>query len=153
MAPLPRTCATCVNDGGPVLGCTETSVITVTGTIEHGIGAWRPRMTRFPEVFRRATGEELFPGTLNVRIDAPLPIEAEIRISGAEIEEPEQDVLLERCRINGIRAYRLRPFQPATGAGGHGDHILEIVCTQELRPLLSGSDTVVVEFPRGAAER
>jgi CTP-dependent riboflavin kinase len=110
-------------------------------------------MTRFPEVFRRATGEDLFPGTLNVRIDAPLPIQAQITISGAEIGEPEQDVLLERCRINGIRAYRLRPFQPATGAGGHGDHILEIVCTRELRPLLGGSDTVVVEFPRDAPEQ
>jgi hypothetical protein len=41
----------------------------------------------------------------------------------------------------------LRPYQPATGDVGHGDHILEIVSAQELRPLLAGSDTVIVEFP------
>lgn len=125
----------------------------VHGIVEGGIGAWRPRMERYPEVFRRLTGAELFPGTLNVRIERPLPIHEEFRIPGAAIGEPEQDMLFERCRINGIEAFRLRPFQPATGLGGHGDHILELVCTRELRPLLPGSGKVVVEFPRAPPAR
>jgi len=123
-------------------------VIEVHGTVEGGIGAWRPRMEGFPEVFRQLTGELLFPGTLNVRIEQPLAIRAEFRIAGAEIGEPEQDMLFERCRVNGIEAFRLRPFQPATGLGGHGDHILEIVSTRQLRPLLPASGRVLVEFPR-----
>lgn len=106
-------------------------------------------MERFPEVFQAATGERLFPGTLNVRLAEPLAIRTDIRIPGTEIGEPEQDVLLERCRINGIPADRLRPFQPATGAGGHGDDILEIVSAKELRPLLPEHEFgVVVEFTR-----
>jgi len=127
-------------------------VITVHGTVEGGIGAWRPRMERFPEVFRQLTGELLFPGTLNVRIDRPLAIREEFRIPGSAIGEPEQDMLFERCRVNGIEAFRLRPFQPATGLGGHGDHILEIVSTRELRPLLPESGSVVVQFPRQAGQ-
>jgi len=123
-------------------------VIRVRGLVEAGIGAWRPRMERFPEVFRQLTGEPLFPGTLNIRIDRPLAIRTELRIAGAEIGEPEQDMLFERCTVNGIKAYRLRPFQPATGLGGHGDHILEIVSTMQLRPLLPESGEVIVEFPR-----
>ena len=123
-------------------------MISVSGVVVQGIGAWRPRIERFPEVFHVATGQRLFPGTLNVLLDSPLPIQEEFRILGSEIGEPEQDLLFERCRINGIEAFRLRPFQPATGVGGHGDHVLEIVCSQELRPLLAKSDRVVVEFPR-----
>ncbi len=119
----------------------------VSGKVIHGTGAWRPRIERFPEVFRAHIGHPLFPGTLNVLLDAPLPILAQFRIPGAEIGEPEQDMLFERCRIDGIEAFRLRPFQPATGAGGHGDHILEIVSSQALRPLLRNLESVVVEFP------
>lgn len=119
----------------------------VSGKVIPGIGAWRPRIERYPEVFFAGTGQRLFPGTLNVLLDSPLPIREEFRIQGAEIGEPEQDMLFESCLINGIPAFRLRPYQPATGAGGHGDHILEIVSAHELRPLLAGLDSVIVEFP------
>jgi CTP-dependent riboflavin kinase len=119
----------------------------VTGRVIHGTGAWKPRIERFPEVFIAHFGYPLFPGTLNVLIEAPLPVRAEFRIPGSEIGEPEQDMLFERCLVNGFEAFRLRPFQPATGVGGHGDHILEIVSAQELRPLLRDRDSVIVEFP------
>lgn len=118
----------------------------VFGIVVHGMGAWRPRIERYPEVFLAGTGQRLFPGTLNVLLEHDLPIREEFRIPGAAIGEPEQDMLFERCLINGIPAFRLRPYQ-ATGAGGHGDHILEIVSAQELRPLLAGSDQVIVDFP------
>ena len=126
-------------------------MIRVSGVVVSGIGAWRPRIERFPEVFRAACGESLFPGTLNVQLKRPLPIQADFMIPGAEIGEPEQDMLFERCTINDMSAFRLRPYQPATGAGGHGDHILEIVSAIELRPRLAGSDKVLVEFSRGEA--
>jgi len=119
----------------------------VTGRVIQGTGAWKPRIERFPEVFIAHFGFPLFPGTLNVLIEAPLPIRAAFRIPGSEIGEPEQDMLFERCLIDGFEAFRLRPFQPATGAGGHGDHILEIVSAQELRPLLRDRDCVIVAFP------
>jgi CTP-dependent riboflavin kinase len=84
------------------------------------------RMNQYPEVFARATGENLFPGTLNVNVGEPINIKEHFRIHGKELNEPE-DFLFEVCRINGIWAYRIRPLD-AMGNGGHGDHILEITC-------------------------
>jgi CTP-dependent riboflavin kinase len=122
----------------------------VLGRVISGIGAWRPRIARFPEVFREATGVALFPGTLNIQIDTPLTIQTEFAISGAKIGEPEQDMLFERCLVNGMAGWRLRPFQPATGLGGHGDHILEIVSGTLLRARIADLERVVVEFPKRA---
>jgi len=66
----------------------------VSGKVVHGIGAWRPRIERYPEVFLAGTGQRLFPGTLNVLLESPLPIREEFRIRGVEIGEPDQDMLL-----------------------------------------------------------
>jgi len=104
-------------------------------------------MEQFPEVFLKATGKALFPGTLNVLLDEPLPIRTEFLIPGSAIGEPSQDMLFESCLVDGIEAWRLRPHQPATGLGGHGDHILEIVSAKALRPLISNPESVVIEFP------
>ena len=126
-------------------------MIQVVGRVISGFGAWRPRIQQFPEVFREALGVRLFPGTLNVELDAPLAIREELTILGALISEPEQDIRFERCLVDGIPGWRLRPFQPATGAGGHGDHILEIVSAVELRPRIADLERVVVEFPNRPA--
>ncbi|MEW5916968.1 MAG: hypothetical protein AB1762_11205 [Gemmatimonadota bacterium] len=121
----------------------------VTGRITDGIGDFRRRMTRFADVFARATGERLFPGTLNVTIGSPLTCREDFRILGADIDEPEQDLLFERCLVAGCRAYRIRPYQLEGGGGGHGDHVLEIASAHELRPLLTGyEDAVEIEFFR-----
>jgi CTP-dependent riboflavin kinase len=86
-------------------------------------------MTKYPDVFRRAIGE-VYPGTLNVKVAKNVEIKEACRILGADINEPGQDLLIERCRINGIRAYWIRPRDLKTGRGGHGDNILEIACEE-----------------------
>jgi len=123
-------------------------LLRVCGVVVSGLGAWRPRIEQFPQVFEAGLGQRLFPGTLNVLLDTPLAIQPDFKILGIKIGEPEQDMLFERCSVNGIPAFRLRPFQPATGAGGHGDHVLEIVCAQALRPHIPPYSCVTVEFPR-----
>jgi CTP-dependent riboflavin kinase len=123
--------------------------VKVTGKITDGIGDFRVRMTRYADVFERVTGERLFPGTLNVDIGSPLKCREDFRIRGSDIDEPEQDLLFERCVVAGKRAYRIRPFQLEGGGGGHGDNVLEIASAHELRPLLSGrEDAVEIEFFR-----
>jgi hypothetical protein len=57
---------------------------------------------------------------------------------GIEINEPE-DFLFERCRINGIPAYRIRPLNLINGGGGHGDHMLEIACSVEIPDVPHGT--------------
>lgn len=71
--------------------------LTIGGVIVSGSGEFSRRMTKFPSVFEQAVGTKLHPGTINVRVQQPLGIEEEFRISGAEIDEPHQDLLFEKC--------------------------------------------------------
>jgi CTP-dependent riboflavin kinase len=108
-------------------------MIIIHGRIHEGNKDFTKRMVTFKHLFAETVGEELFPGTLNVRIDRNFPIQPHFKIRGAEIDEPDQDLLFEICRVNGHWAYRIRPFRPADGGGGHGDHILEFACPVKLR--------------------
>jgi hypothetical protein len=127
-------------------------MITVKGKVVSGFGHFRRRITDFPEAFQKATGEALFPGTLNVDIGTAIKIKEDRRILGKEIGEPFQDLLLERCTINGVPAWRIRPLSldirsglPA-GDGGHGDHILEISCAQQIPNATCGSVVEITFF-------
>jgi CTP-dependent riboflavin kinase len=114
-------------------------MILLNGVVQKGAGHFKPRFEKFGEVFSKATGEKLYPGTLNVKVKALVtPIE-HFRVIGAEIEEPEQDLLFEVCRINGIWAYRIRPYHLATGRGGWGDDTLEIACAQYIQDMTQDS--------------
>ena len=119
--------------------------IVVKGKVCSGYGHFKPRMTRNDEAFKNATGESLFPGTLNVDVGKPIPIKEDFRIRGAEIGESE-DFIFEKCRINGIPAYRIRPFMPADGSGGHGDHILEISSAQKIPNVPPGAEVEILLF-------
>lgn len=123
----------------------------ITGELVDGVGDFRKRMTLYAHVFERATGERLFPGTLNLCVNEPVPAVEHFRIIGAEIDEPAQDLLFEVCRINGIWAYRIRPLNLYDGSGGHGDHILEIAAAQELRPLLARAPRIELTLFRPAS--
>ena len=115
----------------------------------EGAGAkhFSRRLTKYPEVFERATGEHLFSGTLNVNVREPTPVKEHFRIHGKEMNEPEE-FLFEVCRINGAWAYRIRPLDALCG-GGHGDHILEIACSQKIQNVPPGTEVEIALFPRG----
>ena len=121
----------------------------VRGRIIDGKMHFQIRMTRHADAFQTATGDTLFPGTLNVDIGTAIECKPDFRIRGSDIGEPHQDLLFERCIVAGQGAYRIRPYLLATGGGGWGDHILEIACAVKLRPLLLGQeDEVDIEFER-----
>ena len=45
-------------------------MVRVSGTVCRGVGHFGPRMRKFAEAFREATGEPMLcPGTLNVKMD------------------------------------------------------------------------------------
>jgi CTP-dependent riboflavin kinase len=87
-------------------------------------------MTMFPEVFVHATGEHLFPGTLNIKVGEAIAVEEHFRTR--DPGDSEQDLLFEICRVGQIWAYRIRPRNRTTGHGGHGDHIIEIASSQKI---------------------
>jgi CTP-dependent riboflavin kinase len=125
-------------------------MVILRGTIcadAQGLKHFSRRITQYSAVFEKATGEILYPGTLNVDIGRPFPVREHFRIRGTEINEPEQDLLFEVCRINRIWAYRIRPFQLATGEGGHGDNIVEIACAQKIPEVPSGTRVEIAFFP------
>jgi hypothetical protein len=121
-------------------------MLVIKGQVVQGCNHFQQRMTNFRTVFRDSVGEELFPGTLNVKVDSEMPINEHFRIRGATIGEPNQDLLFEICRANGLWAYRIRPYNLQDGTGGHGDDTLEIACRQEIRNANPGSFVEVAFF-------
>jgi hypothetical protein len=125
---------------------------TLRGTVVSGFQHFTRRMAEFPEVFRKATGEDLHPGTINVDVGRPIPIREHRRIIGSEIGEPFQDLLFEPCAVNGIPALRIRPLVLdaraglPVGEGGHGDHILEISCAVKISGASPGSQIEITLF-------
>jgi hypothetical protein len=115
---------------------------------DQGLKHFSKRMTDYAEVFKKATGERFFPGTLNVNVGRAIPIREHFRIRGTEINEPEQDLLFEVCRVNQIWAYRIRPLNLATFDGGHGDHILELACSQKIPDVPPETEVEIALFPR-----
>ncbi len=125
---------------------------TITGTVAQeakggGLKHFSARINNYGDVFKKATGVDLFPGTINVVVDRAIPVKADFKIDGADINEPEQDLLFERCLINDIPAFRIRPFQPKTGKGGWGDHVLEISSARKIENVEPGC-TVTISFFR-----
>jgi CTP-dependent riboflavin kinase len=119
-------------------------VIVLTGRVVQGCKHFqlRLRQEKFRAAYLKATGEQLIKGTLNVRVSKCISINEHFRIRGQDIDERE-DFLFEICRINGIWAYRIRPRDPCTGAGGHGDDTLEIACSQEIPDVPTGTEVKI----------
>jgi CTP-dependent riboflavin kinase len=126
------------------------SAMVLRGRVVSGCKEFTWRMSRFPSAFEQAVGHALHPGTINVKVDQCVPIVEEFRIRGTQIGEPDQDLLFERCRINGIAAVRIRPYHLESGTGGHGDDTLEISSACWIPSVGLGAD-VEIEFFREPA--
>jgi CTP-dependent riboflavin kinase len=85
----------------------------IEGTVKpQGNGDFQLRMTKFAEVFERAAGDKLFPGTLNAKVDRPVAWKEDFRVRGAEIDEPNQDLLfraLSNKRTEGVQDPTVQP--------------------------------------------
>ena len=119
----------------------------VKGHVVKGVKHFTHRMTKYRDIFTKASGQELRPGTINVEIDHRIEVREDFRIEGWKIDEPDQDLIFERCKISGIDAFRIRPLNLKTGLGGHGDHILEVASSQEVPNVEEGAK-VEIEFFR-----
>ena len=123
-------------------------MLTLKGHVVQGCNHFGQRLSRsdFRAAYRKATGEDLCKGTLNVEVNRCIPVKEHFRIRGTEISEPRQDLLFEICRINGIWGFRIRPYDLCTGAGGHGDHILEMACSHEIPNANNGAEVQIDLF-------
>lgn len=120
--------------------------MVLKGIVVGGCNHFQTRMTKYPDVFERVTGQRLYPGTINLKVNRRIPVKKDLRMKGAEIGEPEQDLIFERCRINGQDAFRIRPLHLSTGRGGHGDDTLEICCSAQIPGVFIGVEFEVELF-------
>jgi hypothetical protein len=120
--------------------------VTIRGTVRTGLGHFARRMTEHAHVFAEAFGCPPRAGTINVKVDHPIRIQPESSIP--DPMDAKQELLIERCAINGLPAFRIRPSvigRPALG--GHGDDTLEISSCTEVPGIAPGAE-VTVEFFR-----
>ena len=123
----------------------------LTGLVDKksGYGHFSQRLRDFPDDFLKATGEVLVGGTLNLKLDREIKIREHFRMPDPWKDE-RQVLLFEICRVLGVWAYRVRPWKlDGSGGGGHGDHILEIMCAKWIvrnGSHLKHGDYVDVEF-------
>jgi hypothetical protein len=124
-------------------------VVIIPGYVIPGCGDFQRRLLneKFCVAFRKATGEDLVKGTLNVEVNRCIPVNEHFRILNKDLDEnPPQDLLFEICRIGRNWVYRIRPYNLCTGAGGHGDHIIEIGCSEEIPNATEGSPIEITMF-------
>ena len=120
-------------------------ILRVEGTVQVGRGDFAKRLEKFAEIFRAATGQDLYRGTLNVRVKDPVEIQEHFRCD--DPLDAEQVLQFEVCRANGRWAYRIRPRHKRTGSGGWGDDVIEVACSEEI-PKAAEGQTVQIEFFR-----
>jgi len=102
-------------------------------------------MTEHPQVFEAAFGCTPYLGTINVRVDRPITIQPCRTIP--DPGDNGQVFLIEKCSINGIAAFRIRPSVIANpAAGGHGDKILEISSCTKIPGITPGVEVTINFF-------
>lgn len=119
----------------------------LTGSVESGIGDFGQWIVKLHDHYRRKTGLDLFPGTLNVRLDQPYelprnPIRLEAEEYGGRVS-----VNLVPCRIFSRVAFILRTDANDRGEGDHPREVVEIATDVKLRDAfgLEDGDVVTIE--------
>lgn len=95
--------------------------------------------------YRRKTGLDLFPGTLNLQLDRPWsipasPIRLEAREYGGSVS-----VNFVPCTVFGRRAFILRTDANEEGRGHHPKSLIEIATDVKLRDAFHLRDGDIVE--------
>lgn len=124
-------------------------LLVLRGTVVAGCGHFSRRIREFPQIFRQATGVDLFPGTINVEVDRNEALEIHEEFRSPDPIDSSQVLLFERCTINGFSGFRIRPFNVRDRSGGHGDHIIEVSSTERI-PNVEAGALVVLTFQRAA---
>lgn len=121
-------------------------ISTISGIVTSGSRHFEKRITTYGPEFEKVTGGKLFPGTINVKVNHNIKVKEDFRLIGKNINEPDQDLIFEKCLINGIKAFRIRPLNLHDGSGGHGDNILEISSFVEIPNVHKGRRVEVTLF-------
>jgi CTP-dependent riboflavin kinase len=101
------------------------------GRVRPGIGDYGQWVTQHQAVYQRYTGMVLYPGSLNVELDAPWSLPSDrIHVSAAEVG---RGVNLVPCHVFDRPAFIMRTDANEAGTGAHPKTIVEIVTDVRLR--------------------
>jgi riboflavin kinase len=123
----------------------------LSGMVVSGQGNFAHWIEKLEEHYSRKTGMRLFPGTLNILLDYPYSLPADV----IRLEKVEYggmvSVSLVPCRIFARRAFLLRTDANEAGQGDHPRTLIEIATDVKLRDQykLNDGDRVTVEIEHG----
>lgn len=117
------------------------------GKVTSGIGDCGQWIAKLHDHYRRKTGLDLFPGTLNVRLDRPYRVPRDSLRLDAHEYGGRVGISLVPCRVFGRRAYILRTDANDGGDGDHPPEVIEVATDVKLRDAfdLKDGDLVTVE--------
>lgn len=122
-------------------------MVVLTGRVVTGVGNFSYWIELLKEHYRRKTGLNLFPGTLNVELEEEYRVPAgAMRLEGEEYGGTVS-VNIVPCRIFEEQAVILRTERSESEEGTHARRIVEVACEVKLRDKyrLRDGDTVRVE--------
>lgn len=105
------------------------------GTVRSGKGEHARWMRTYAEVYKKETGVDLVPGTLNIELHEPWHMPATARSFSAGVT-----ILVARCTIGGIGAFVIRTEKNERGEGDHPSNLVEVISDMRLRDALGLDD-------------
>lgn len=116
------------------------------GKVASGMGNFGYWIEKLAEHYERKTGAKLFPGTLNVQLEAPYSLPREVVRLEAEEYGGTVSVNIVPCSIFGKKGFILRTDANEDGRGHHPKTILEVASDVRLRDYFQLSDGDIVEI-------
>jgi riboflavin kinase, archaea type len=125
------------------------SVKVLRGRVTSGTGNFSYWIERLSAHYERKTGMLFFPGTLNVQLDHPYSVPAEVIRLEKEEYGGTVSVSIVPCRVFGRAAFILRPDRIEQGQSFRPRSVVEIACDVKLREVygLEDGDMVEIELP------
>ena len=124
----------------------------LSGRVQSGKGDAARWLALFNIAYSRKTGMPVFPGSLNVALDAPFDwfaaaIEERTIWFGREEYGGERDILLLPCVLTNLNAERAMLWTPTTAARNRPDPwVVEVIAGVNLRGTYALADSEVVEI-------
>ena len=116
------------------------------GKVVSGMGSFSYWIEKLAVHYRRKTGMDLFPDTLNVQLDEPYTLPKDVVRLEAREYAGTVSVNIVPCSIGGRSAFILRTDASEEGRGHHPKTIIEIATDVKLRDHLNLNDGDAVEI-------
>ena len=103
------------------------------GVVVSGMGNFSFWLEKLESYYTQKTGMRLFPGTLNLRLDQPYSLPADVIRLEKEEYGGTVSVSMVPCRVFDRPAFLLRTDANEAGRGHHPKNVIEIATDIKLR--------------------